>query len=712
MRRINIVPVFRIAGTQYIWEDMGIGKRFRKMKQYKVRFCLLVLVSILFLSKHVQAQCSSSNAQGPNLVNNSDFELGNSGFSSPLTYQSSDLSVGGNYSVTNQASLVNSMYNSTDHTSGSGKFMVVNFGSTGGLVWTQTVSVNPSTDYVVGAWFRNVLNKALHPNLTAARIRIRIDGTSITPELQLTDTPDVWRKVEASWNSGTKTSVTLEIFNAEGDLNGNDFGIDDIFMKACCAKVNAGPDQEICQGDSAILQADGSGTFLWSPVFYINNLNISNPVVRPPVNANYYVTRTIGTCITKDTISIKVTPISVETGTAPTLCLGDSFQLKGTVNASSFFWNKVSGLSDTSILNPWFKPVGNSTLILTARVGTCVKSDTLLVTVLNSIQASAGNDTFTCAGNPIKLTAKGGNTYQWWPNYKIDNINLKSPTVNPEIDTIYVVKVEMGAGCSSYDTLKVQVSNGPELELGRDRGHCFDGAVIINTVLNSPIDSFTWDDSQGLSDSKSLRPFAAIKGKKQFAISAWWLGCQMRDSILIYEMPKVTAAFTTYPVSAVAPAWVQFINKSKNATRFSWEFGDGSFPSTETNPRHYFQDTGNFIVRLFALDSLECADRATVTMPLSLAPYLVMPTSFSPNGDGLNDVFKPAFNQEAFEWLTMRIYNNWGEEVFKTDFPGGIWWNGYGKDGPCPTGTYWYTLEAMGKNLNSFDRKGTVYLLR
>ncbi|MCA0425967.1 MAG: gliding motility-associated C-terminal domain-containing protein [Bacteroidetes bacterium] len=672
------------------------------------------LICCLFFAGQInlQAQCNFATAAGSNLVSNADFELGNSGFSSPLSFQASDLSTGGTYTVTNQAGLVNSMYSSTDHSSGSGKFMVVNFGSTGGLIWTQTIAVTPNTDYVVGAWFKNVLIKSLHPNLTAARIRIRIDGTSITPELQLTDTPDVWRNLEANWNSGSKTSISLELFNAEGDLNGNDFGIDDIYMKACCAKVNAGIDQEICQGDSAILQADGSGTFLWSPVFYINNLNVSNPVVRPPVTARYYVTRTQGSCTTKDTVEIRVTPIQVDAGTAPVICIGDSFQLNPTVKASSFGWQNVPGLSDSSLLKPWFKPSGNTALVLTGKVGTCTKTDTLFVSVLSSIVAKAGNDTFTCLGTPVKLNASGGNSYQWWPNYKIDNINSRTPLVNPDIDTFYVVKVEMGAGCSAYDTLNILVSKGPELDLGRDRGHCFDGAVIINTTLNSPIDSFTWDDANGLNDASNLRPFAAIKGKKQFAITAWWLGCKMRDSVLIYEMPKVTAAFVTSPQSAVAPAWVQFVNKSTNATRFSWEFGDGSFPSTETNPRHYFQDTGNFIVRLFALDSLECADRATVTIPLSLAPYVEMPTSFTPNGDGLNDVFKPAFNQEAFEWLTLRIYNSWGEEIFSTQYPGGTWWNGYAKDGPCMTGTYWYTVEALGKNQAPFNRKGTVYLLK
>ena len=100
-------------------------------------------------------------------------------------------------------------------------------------------------------------------------------------------------------------------------------------------------------------------------------------------------------------------------------------------------------------------------------------------------------------------------------------------------------------------------------------------------------------------------------------------------------------------------------------------------------------------------------------MTLVTAPYLKVPNVISINGDGLNEKFIPVFNAEAFLWLKYTIYDRWGNEIFITEYPAlNNWWDGYCDGKPCPTGTYFYKLDALGKNNEPFNLKGVIDIIR
>ncbi len=660
----------------------------------------------------IQAQCTFNNRLShTNLAFNGDFSQGNTGFISNLNYSIANPLPEDNYTITTNAALVHFGYTGLDR-SGTGNFMVINQGSNP-VVWKQTITVNPGEAYLFASWFKNVVKLPEYAGLPTAKMELWINGTKISSTLNVSDSPDEWRLLEATWISGTETTANIEIRNAETSTNGNDYGIDDVTFKSCCQnKVNAGIDQTICLGDSAMLNADGAVSFVWSPVFYINNINIPNPIVRPPVTTNYYVTRTNGSCISKDTILITVQQVSANAGIDQKICAGDSIQLNGKVVATKWEWIPKSDLRDTLSLQSWMVPKTPTKLILKAEITNCTRYDTVDISFINNINARAGNDTFTCSGNPIQLKASGGNNYLWLTNYQINDINSANPIVNPLVDTSYILRVQVGSNCFGYDTVFVAVNGAANIELGEDLGHCFDGAVQIPTVFKNPVDSFNWSPQTGLNNVKIERPFAAIKGKQTFTLTAYKNSCISKDSVLVYEMPKITAKFITNPQNAIAPSFVQFINQSTNGTRFSWEFGDGSFPSQEVNPVHYYKDTGEFIARLFAIDSLECADRAVKTITLVTAPYLKLPNAISINGDGFNEKFIPIFNEEAFLWLKYTIYDRWGNEIYYTEYPNANWWDGTLDGEPCQTGTYFYKIDALGRNNEPFNLKGTIDLLR
>jgi gliding motility-associated-like protein len=89
---------------------------------------------------------------------------------------------------------------------------------------------------------------------------------------------------------------------------------------------------------------------------------------------------------------------------------------------------------------------------------------------------------------------------------------------------------------------------------------------------------------------------------------------------------------------------------------------------------------------------------------------LFMPTAFTPNGDGKNDLFRPTFIGPSAKY-DFRIYNRWGELVFESKTPG-IGWDGT-KDGtPQKADVYVFYLTAQGACNGSFVQKGTFVLIR
>jgi gliding motility-associated-like protein len=91
---------------------------------------------------------------------------------------------------------------------------------------------------------------------------------------------------------------------------------------------------------------------------------------------------------------------------------------------------------------------------------------------------------------------------------------------------------------------------------------------------------------------------------------------------------------------------------------------------------------------------------------------LFAPNAFSPNNDGLNDVFAPTYNPNRFEFLEMKIFNRWGVIIHETKMPGGEWWNGKINGNPEPPGIFSYTISARDKKGKMYELTGTVTLLR
>ena len=100
---------------------------------------------------------------------------------------------------------------------------------------------------------------------------------------------------------------------------------------------------------------------------------------------------------------------------------------------------------------------------------------------------------------------------------------------------------------------------------------------------------------------------------------------------------------------------------------FFWEFGDGG-TSEEENPTWQYTEEGSYQIKLTVISENNCVDSMILIQEVIVLPagQILFPNAFSPNGDGRNDVFKPAY-YSSIESFKMEIYNRWGEKMFGTN---------------------------------------------
>jgi hypothetical protein len=162
-----------------------------------------------------------------NLITNGGFESGNTGFTSSYTHftgpKPPNMSEG-KYAVENSPQTPHSSFaNCGDHTTGTGKQMVINGATVAGVaVWSQTVAVQPGQDYVFSYWVQSVIST--NPSI----LQLSVNGVLAGSPYTVTSTTCTWQKFQYNASSGGSTSLTLSLVNQNTIASGNDFSLDDI----------------------------------------------------------------------------------------------------------------------------------------------------------------------------------------------------------------------------------------------------------------------------------------------------------------------------------------------------------------------------------------------------------------------------------------------------------------------------------------------------
>lgn len=294
--------------------------------------------------------------------------------------------------------------------------------------------------------------------------------------------------------------------------------------------VNAGTDVSICNSDSVQLNASGATQFNWTPSTGLSSTSIANPMAIPTVTTTYTVTSNNQGCIGTDSITVNVDQLSVTVSNDTTICKGESAQLNA-AGGTSYSWLPATGLSSGAISDPIATPLITTTYTVTVTSGQCVKSDSITIFVKQPLAIQVSNDTTLCLGNSTNLIATGASSYSWTPTEGLNNPSIANPIASPGNTNVYTVTGTDINGCSSTETVTININPLPNVNAGTDVTICRGTSTTLNATGGN---SLMWNPSSTLSSAVIASPVATPTSTTNYIVTATSAnGCTDSDTVTV-----------------------------------------------------------------------------------------------------------------------------------------------------------------------------------
>ncbi len=387
-------------------------------------------------------------------------------------------------------------------------------------------------------------------------------------------------------------------------------------------------------------------------------------------------------------------------------------------DTSAMTWNWNFGNGDTSILN-------NPTPVIYTNAGTynvnlfLTNSSGCVDTVQTTVDAyaiptvDAGMDTLICQGRGINLNASGAASYVWSPSLGLSCTNCANPVATPPAQTTYHVRGTTVHGCSNTDSLLVAVKYPFAMTNSALDTLCRGSST---TLTASGAFRYDWSPSTGLSNTNTAVTVASPVVTTTYRV----IGTDDKNCfsdtayipITVFDIPTVEAGPDKIINVGQQLDLVPLI--SPDVITADWSPTSGGFrsefPGITVKPR----ETTTYTVRVSNRGGCTSSDAVTVTVICDGANVFI-PNTFSPNGDGTNDMFYPR-GSGVFSIKSEKIFSRWGELVFeKNNFQANdvkAAWDGTYKGKKLNPDVFVYIVEIVCDNNSVLTFKGNIALIR
>ena len=249
-------------------------------------------------------------------------------------------------------------------------------------------------------------------------------------------------------------------------------------------------------------------------------------------------------CISNTNLTVGLTSNFTMTPQADkTICEGTSTPLQLTSNATQYAWSPAAGLSNTAISNPVANPTLTTQYFVTATLGRCSATDTIIVNVNAAPTPNAGSDGFICFGQNYTLQGFGGTGFIWNPTYFLNNANIANPITTPSKTTTYLLSVTDANGCHSLVTDDVTVDVTPPIYVS-----VFPKDTIVyagdkfQLLAVSAGNIYSWLPAFGLNNPSVPNPVFTVSDDVIFRVTASTIaGCKGEGTInvKVYKGPDI-----------------------------------------------------------------------------------------------------------------------------------------------------------------------------
>lgn len=440
-----------------------------------------------------------------------------------------------------------------------------------------------------------------------------------------------------------------------------------------------------------------------------------------------------GNCpVEKDSLRIKfVAPPKVTSGIDQDYCSNEVVVLNGvlTGTASGATWSSTGTGSfspNPNVLNTYYLASGQDVidgtveLILTSSAdhGCLADDDTLTVTFKpQPIAAFDFNSSCEDSQTNIQdLSSTTDGTINTWQYDFGDNItSIAQDPIHVYLNSgSYDINLVVGSTNGCFDTITKSIFVNPV-----PQPSFTNSSVCLNSEVEFTDNSFIslgdivqWDwDFDNLNSSSSAQNPSTVfnsTGLVQVVLEVTSdSGCVATATETIDVLAIPEADFSYAPTIVFAQENIQFTDQSTNGpiVNWLWDFGDLS-GGIDQNISYQYANAGTYDVTLSVTDANDC--KSTITKPLIIGNPPVLPTAFTPNSDGENDVF--IIRGGPFDEVDFKVYNNWGQVVFSSNDVL-IGWDGTYQDVDSPVGVYTWTYTVLIGS-EKITKEGDVTLMR
>lgn len=487
-----------------------------------------------------------------------------------------------------------------------------------------------------------------------------------------------------SWQDGSTDSVltvsTPGIYHVQvTDACGNRYH-DTLTVAPANFVFSIGPDRIKCNSDTVLLSATaGFSNYRWEPDYFLSSVAGPDVSVNPLLDTFYYASAEKWPgCIVRDTVFIKVnqSPV-ISLGADTSLCAGQSLLLDAGTGFTSYAWSTGAASAGITVNQP-----AMYTILATAANG-CRSADTLQLLPAKPLPVfSLGSDATLCSGEQLQLQFNLPQaTYQWQNGSSSNTFTITQPG-------LYSLQVTQ-QGCSTRDSILIAYKPAPVVQLGKDSLLC-EGQSLLLDAGNAGA-TYQWED--GTTTQQTLRTQTGI-----YYVRVSLDGCVATDTIQLYFDP--IPSFRLGKDTSICIGQPFTLTPLLNTTaRYLWQ--DGS-----TGPSMQVSREGTYTLTA----SNHCGqytDALEVTEGLC---RLIMPNTFTPNNDGINDIFRVKYPYPVQQFSFM-IYNRYGQMIFETNNTG-KGWDGTYLSAPQSTGAYTWIIRITNRDGSREQQSGTVLLVR
>lgn len=400
-------------------------------------------------------------------------------------------------------------------------------------------------------------------------------------------------------------------------------------------------DVSSCITSPVTLNAGNTGsTYLW-------NTGATTQTIQPMASGTYTVAVTTAqNCsATFDAVVDLLPMVTVDLGPDVTICAGTNTTLDAGNPGATYTWSN-GALSQT------ITTTSGGTYTVTVSNGACQATDSKTVTV-QALPIDVLQDEARCIGESVVLDAgNDGATYAW-------NNGATTRSITTQTAGTFSVTITDAAGCSATYDANVQFVAPPAVNLGVDTTLC-DGQVLLLDAQN-PGSTYTWSTSATTRTIPVSRP-----GTYSVQVSNGL--CQRSDAITVQFNPSpVQMATRQFHTCLGEDEQYVRIDAGNPGSRYDWNTGEQS--------RVILAGAyGWYVVEV--INQFDCAALDSAQVIEYCPSAIFIPNTFTPNGDGINDIFIPVGKNIAT--MHLYVFDRWGNQLFESDNPTMGWDGTYG----------------------------------